>query len=354
LSRHPLLALANSREVKQASEFRAAAEGLTGEALAVSWQEELANAPRRKEAGLEYLVPYPKRLAKGRRKNRDEEHLAQALIEHARKEGPLELPGGGSFEPLHGPVPLASAEPQKSAGEDDPNWGVGDLSLLGLGPEDRLTLAQLKFVGPQATRPGVGETPLRGLLTALGHAAIAWANRDVLAEELVKAGARSPSEEPPLLLVLATPQYWKLCRKREAQKGAAWIKQHERLAREIEEEIGVSPRYLAIELKGDPGWSYPEDVPVLDAAPQLRPAWEPGAGRLKPKPRPKPQPEAEQLVEPDMSRPPRPYAIGETFAAGDRIEHSTLGPGVVQGGAGPGKIQVLFGDRKVLLVHERN
>jgi 8-oxo-dGTP pyrophosphatase MutT (NUDIX family) len=353
VSRHPLLRLANDREVKQASEFREAAEGLIGEGLAVSYQQEIAQAPRRQEAGLEYLVPYPRRLARGRRKNRDEEHLAQALIEYARKHGPLELPGGASFEPLHGPVPLASATPDTAAGEDDPNWGVGSLSLLGLGPEDRLALMQLKYVAPDATRPGVGETPLRGLLTALGHAAIAWANRAVLRDELVMAGARPPSEEPPLVMLMASPRYWTLCRKREAQKGAAWIKEHERLAREFEEETGVQVRYLAIELAGDPGWSYPEGFPVLDGPPGLRPAWEPGAGRLKPKPRPRPQPEVAQVVEPDLNRPPRAYTSRESFAAGDRIEHSTLGFGVVQGGAGPGKIQVLFGDRMVLLVHER-
>ncbi len=353
MSRHPLLKLANDREVKQASEFREAAEGLTGEGLAVLYQQELTHAPRRQEAGLEYLVPYPRRLARGRRKNRDEEHLAQALVDYARKHGALELPGGGSFEPLHGPVPLASAAPDKAAGEDDPNWGVGSASLLGLGPEDRLALAELKYVEPGATRPGVGETPLRLFLAGLAHAATAWANRAALRDELVKAGARPLSEEPPLLLIVASPQFWKLCRKRESQKGAAWIKEQDRLAHELEEETGVPVQYLALELRGDPGWGYPEGHAVLDAPPQLRPAWEAGAGRLKPKPRPKPQPEAARVVEADPSRPPRPYAAGATFAAGDRIEHTTLGLGVVQGAAGPGKIQVLFGDRKVLLVHER-
>ena len=58
-------------------------------------------------------------------------------------------------------------------------------------------------------------------------------------------------------------------------------------------------------------------------------------------------------MEADLSRPPRPYQVSETFAAGDRIEHSTLGLGIVQGAAGPGKIHVRFGERKVLLVHGR-
>jgi hypothetical protein len=354
VSRHPLLKLANDREVKQAAEFREAAEGLTGEGLGVYYQQEVAHAPRRHEAGDSYLTAYSKRLSGSRRKNRDEEHLALALIHQARKSGPLALPGGaGAFEPIHGPVPLASGPPDKAVGEDDPNWGVGDLSLLGLGPEDRLAAVLLKFVAPGATRPGVGETPLRALLTGLGQAAIVAANRAELAEELTAAGVRAPADEPPLLMLVATPQYWKLCRKREAQKGAAWIKEHERLAREIQEETGVRVLYLGIELQGDPGWSYTEGTPVLDAPARLFPAWEPGAGRLKPKPRPKPQAEVEQVIEADLSRPPRTYAVSETFEAGDRIEHSTLGLGIVQGGAGPGKIHVRFGERKVLLVHGR-
>jgi hypothetical protein len=351
VSRHPLLKLANDREVKQAAEFREAAEGLTGEGLAVSYQQEIAQAPRRHELGEQYLTPYSRRLAGSRRRNRDEEHLALALVDQCRRSGPIDLPGGaGSFEPIHGPVPLASAPP---AGEDDPDWGVGNLALLGLGPDDRLAAVWLRFVAPSATRPGVGETPLHALLTGLAQAAIVSANRAALAEELVRAGSRAPADEPPLLMLVATPQYWKLCRRREAQKGAAWIKEHERLAREIAEEIGVRVMYLGIELKGDPGWSYPEGMPVLDAPARLFPAWEPGAARMRPRPRPKPQAAVEEVVEADLSRPPRPYVASETFAAGDRIEHTTLGLGIVQGGAGPGKIHVRFGERKVLLVHGR-
>ena len=57
--------------------------------------------------------------------------------------------------------------------------------------------------------------------------------------------------------------------------------------------------------------------------------------------------------EPDYSRPVRSYGLSESYSPGDRIEHPTLGTGVVQGEVGPGKIQVLFGEKKSLLVHER-
>jgi len=354
VSRHPLIQLSNDREVRQASEFRAAAEGLTGETLAVLYEQEVAGAPSRAEAGLPYFVPYNKRLTGSRRKNRDAEHLSLALLDHVKKHGKLGLPGGASFEPAAAQVHLATAAPDKSLGDDDPNKDLKNVDLVGLGDDDCLTIAMLKFVAPDATRPGVGETPLRGLLQTLALTANAWANREGLSREIEERLGRPASEDTPIMIVLASAQYWKLCRKREAQKGAAWIKEHERLAREIEEEVGVRVHYVSLELSGNPGWSYGDDsMPVLDREPVLSRSWEPGAGRLKPKPRPKASTEEAPTVEADLSRPVRPYALTEVYAAGDRIDHPTLGSGVVQGEAGPGKINVLFGERRSLLVHGR-
>jgi len=60
-----------------------------------------------------------------------------------------------------------------------------------------------------------------------------------------------------------------------------------------------------------------------------------------------------ELVEADISRPPRGYRITDSYEPGDRIEHTTLGDGVVQNVAGRGKIAVLFGEETKLLIHER-
>ncbi len=54
-----------------------------------------------------------------------------------------------------------------------------------------------------------------------------------------------------------------------------------------------------------------------------------------------------------MSRPIRSYSLNEHFDPGERIEHPTLGLGVVQGAAGPQKIRVLFDERRSVLVHDR-
>jgi hypothetical protein len=201
----------------------------------------------------------------------------------------------------------------------------------------------------------VGDTPLRALIEGLAYTAIATANQEELKSEIAERFGRTVSDEPPLLVLLASPTYWRLCRKREAQKGAAWIKEMERLAKEIETEVGPSVRYLGLELSGDPGWSYAEDGPVLSGPPRIGLAWEPGAGRVKPKPRPRPKAStpAEQIIEADMSRPVRAYSLRDSFSAGDRIDHTQLGLGVVQGIAGPGKIRVRFEDKNSILVHER-
>ncbi len=58
---------------------------------------------------------------------------------------------------------------------------------------------------------------------------------------------------------------------------------------------------------------------------------------------------APTVVEAQLDRPVRSYAISDTFQPGDRVDHATFGRGVVQRTAGPGKIEILFGsDLKVL------
>jgi hypothetical protein len=131
----------------------------------------------------------------------------------------------------------------------------------------------------------------------------------------------------------------------------------ERLAKEIEEKIGVSVRYLSLKLQGDPGWSYAEGRPRFDAEPRIGMAWDAGAGRIKPKVRSRARRTAAApsvtIITPDLSRPVRDYRSSEHYVAGDRIQHPTLGTGVVQGTAGPGKISVHFDDRRSVLVHDR-
>ncbi len=348
---HPLIELASDREVKQAAAFRKAAQGLTGAGLAASFEQEKQVAPRLHEAGRRYFVRRSGKPALERRAGRDEEHLSAALVRHCREGGAgIPLPDEGELDLFDYRVRI------KATRADDPETkGIGRIDLLGTVTEGRIAVVQLRYVAPTATRCAVGDTPLRSLLQGLAYTAIIAANRGELESEIGERFERSLGDEPPALILLATPRYWELCRKREAQKGAAWIKELERLSGEIETDLGVTVRYLSLELQGDPGWDYAEDGPVLSAAPRLRPAWEATAGRVRPRARPRPKPAApvEEVVEPDLSRPVRVYGVKERFEAGDRIQHPTLGLGVVQGSAGAGKIRVRFDDKTSLLVHER-
>jgi hypothetical protein len=58
-------------------------------------------------------------------------------------------------------------------------------------------------------------------------------------------------------------------------------------------------------------------------------------------------------VEADVSKPVRPYAITASFTPGERIDHSVFGVGVVQRSAGPGRVEILFGDECKLLAQAK-
>jgi hypothetical protein len=359
VARHPLVERSRDPRVRQARGFREAAAELTGAILAAEFEVEREGAPNRSQAKKKHLVQPNQRLAAERHPDRDAEHAAMALVARREKGGaPLRLPDEeGFFEALHAGVVLKSAPADPKLGPEDPNWGIDRVDLVGIGPGDRLALVVMRFVAPTGTRVGTGETPLRALLEGLAHTAVAVANREAIAAELAARTERKVADAPPYLFLLGSPRYWELCRKREAQRGAAWIQQLERLAREFEEQTGIGIRYLSLKLQGDPGWSYAEGRPVFDAEPRIGPAWDAGAGRIKPKAKPKarraaPAP-SETVVTPDLSRPVRDYRSTEHYVAGDRIQHPTLGTGVVQGTAGPGKISVHFEDRRSVLVHDR-
>ena len=349
---HPLIQLASEREVRQATGFRLAAAELDGPKLVEAYRTEKANAPRLHDDGRKYFVSRSGKPATERRRNKDEEHVGQALIRYCEGRG-QGLPFPDDEWTL---TPLDYQVRVKTGPLDEPaTKGIGRIDLIGVTSEERLAVIKMRVLEPGATRCGVGDTPLRQLLEGLTYTAIAEANQEALRSEIAERFGRTISEEPPLLILLASQSYWKLCRKREAQKGAAWIKEMERLAEVIGAEVGPTVRYLGLEMTSDPGWAYAEDGPVIDGEARLRISWEPGAGRVKPKPRPRPRPSApiEVVIEPDMSRPVRPYALTESFSAGDRIDHPKLGMGVVQAIAGPRKIRVRFEEKDSILVRER-
>lgn len=59
-------------------------------------------------------------------------------------------------------------------------------------------------------------------------------------------------------------------------------------------------------------------------------------------------------VEPDLSRPIRPYQTSETYSVGDRIDHRHFGMGVIERIMGPSKVQVYFSDGQKTLLQGRS
>jgi hypothetical protein len=258
-------------------------------------------------------------------------------------------PAGDTFDTLAYQVPL-------KVRQTDPDKRIGRVDLIGAIPEDRLAIVVLKYVPPSATRGSTGDTPLRALLEGLAYTAIVQANRREILGEIDVAYGRKLSDEPPTLILLGNTRYWELCRKREAQKGAAWINQMERLAQETDQNLGIAVRYYGLKLQGDPGWEFEDDKPILVGTPILERAWGPGAGKVRPKAKSKPKAKSapsDEIVEADPTRAVRPYYVTESYESGDSIEHPTLGLGVVQRSMGVGKIKVAFGTTHRLLIHER-
>jgi hypothetical protein len=353
VSQHPLIELANDREVRQSKGFREAAARMTGESLAEMYQQEVANAPKRYDADKKFLVNQKGTVARGGKTGKPHEHLSIALVNRFQSIGEgLDLPmapAGDTLDFFSYQVPL-------KVRQTDPDKRIGKIDVIGAVPENRMAIIVLKYVPPTATRGSTGDTPLRALLEGLAYTAIVQANRNEIIAEIDSAHGRKLSDEPPILIILGNTRYWELCRKREAQKGAAWINQMERLGQEIDENLGITVSYLGLKLQGESGWEYQEDRPELVGTPILDRAWGPGAGKVRPKARPKSKSkggEIDEIVEADPTREPRAYKITESYASGDTLDHPTLGRGVVQRPVGVGKIKVLFEDTPRLLIHER-
>jgi len=56
------------------------------------------------------------------------------------------------------------------------------------------------------------------------------------------------------------------------------------------------------------------------------------------------------LVEPDLTRPIRPYETSQIYAVGDRIDHRAFGTGIIERIMSPSKIQVYFSDGQKMLL----
>ena len=135
MSIHPLITLATDRQVKQAKGFRTAAADLSGQSLEPLYKAEVAGAPKRHEQEKKYLGQKTIRTPSARQNGKDDKHYCLAAANLARA-GSLtaKLPNGTELLIIDGLVPLRTAAPDKSRGDEDPNKGVEDMGLLALLP----------------------------------------------------------------------------------------------------------------------------------------------------------------------------------------------------------------------------
>ena len=139
MSLHPLIELSADREVKQAKGFKTVAAQHTGETLERLYQGELESAPKRAEQGKKYLNVRTGRIPSGPQAGKDDRHAAMAIGTWSKLSGEaLELPSGLRLEIVDSLVPLRTAAPDRSLGDDDPNKGVEDIDLLGVLSDGRL------------------------------------------------------------------------------------------------------------------------------------------------------------------------------------------------------------------------
>ena len=85
---------------------------------------------------------------------------------------------------------------------------------------------------------------------------------------------------------------------------------------------------------------------LTDAEKQMKPAKRASRKSAPPEP-------VGSLVEPDLSRPIRPYQISEVYAVGDRIDHQSFGTGIIERVMSPSKVQVYFSDGQKMLLQGR-
>jgi hypothetical protein len=184
------------RAVNQLSGFREFARLLKPDALVSSYQQLLNAAPRRHERAKEYFVGHTGRSSNGAHTNRREEHLAIALWNWNREQGPLQYPANFDLDLVDYQLPLKSRQDDK---------GVGKVDLFGVLDGKRPCVIELKI---QPLGKGKSDTPLRAYLEALAYCAVVEANIADIAADAVKGLGIDIQPVRPSLMLLAPDKYW--------------------------------------------------------------------------------------------------------------------------------------------------
>ena len=362
MTAHPLIELANDASTKAVGSFRQAAEALTGAQLADMYRQEKEAAAAEVRPDVTHFVGHDgsidgdivideKELAIALLNQCELDQVTLKLLDGVAPVDPEDVDDEGvpatEVSLLDYAVPVTGLAKRKIKAR---YRVISTLDLLGLSNTERLVVARCRMMPPKSTK---GDTPLRALLEGLAQCAVAEAWRDSLSAQIGEKFERTVAAGPPLLIVLANNRYWEIYRRRSLKSAGAWMEAMRNLAAEVESALGIPVTFASLKLYGDPPWRLRQDKLILDSDPTIRDGLAPVGDELRPKSKQRASAVAEQeLVEPDLSRPPMPYSVRELYYPGDRISHPKLGEGVVQRQLGPNKAEVLFadGESKVLVM----
>lgn len=201
------------------------------DALAAEYKLLRENAPRRRDAGLEYFVKHSGaptgRGGEGRSSNRREEHYAMALWNLQRR---WPRRGGGWHCFLHYQTPLKAKRAD----------GIGKIDLFGVTNGGRSMVVELKY-----PRKGSPDSPALALMEGLRYAAAVEANLRPIAAEIRKKCRVTQVDDatPPIVQILAPISWWRDWFETEA--AGDWAPALARIASDIEDRVRVSVECMA-------------------------------------------------------------------------------------------------------------
>ena len=222
--------------------------------LSTEYRSLVRCAPRRGDSDKQYFVGGHKGVTSSKEySNRVEEHCAVALFNLNKK---WSCENVGQFHLLDYQVPLKAQQR---------DIGVGKIDLLGVTDQGRLMVIELK-VKP---KKGWGDAPPAALMEGLRYAAIVQANHDVIANEANVRFRVKVCNQPPIVLLLASQEWWCGWEDASLQNGTGdWQSAFSKLAQEVTAYIGVEIECAELH-GGKLSMGLNGEKPTFDPAPTL-------------------------------------------------------------------------------------
>ena len=187
-----LIDLTKDRSVTATSLWVEAAATLDATDLLVAYDDLKGRAPMRGRRQKPHFVGHTGVPSTGAATNRNEEHLAIALVNDQPR---WRLGDTGHLDLVDYQVPLKARRDDK---------GIGKVDLFAVSSDDAPVVIELKVVRPG----GSADTPLHAFIEALGYSAIVERNHRTINSELSGMYRRRLIAERPWVVVAAPDDYW--------------------------------------------------------------------------------------------------------------------------------------------------